>query len=421
MRVMFAVSAWPGHYYPMVPAGWALQAAGHEVRVACAPSQAKAVSSAGLIPVPVLDGMDMVFLTRLRYLWDAQAGNWPYPWLPLHPVTGEEMTDLAEFDFDSYVADHTPQTFGAMYRSFTEAVSFAREWRPDLVLHDPLSTEGALAAAATGVPAVTHLWGPVGTHEPTGLGLKIVPEYPPGTFGRWKVGSLGRDTITHVIDPCPAPLAPPTAATRLPVRFVPYNGPGIAPMWVTEVPKRPRVCVVWGTSTTLMSGRQSFLLPTVVNALAGLDAEIVVTATEADIAALGPLPDGVRAAIRCPLHELLPSCQAIVHHGGAGCVMTALDAGVPQLALSFAIEQGLNGKRVAAAGAGTHIPGHLAEPDHVRAAVTELLQTPSYAEAAQELRGAGHERPVPADLIATLAGIAAGDDAAGGDAAGRAA
>jgi UDP:flavonoid glycosyltransferase YjiC (YdhE family) len=410
MRVMFAVSSWPGHYYPMVPLGWALQAAGHDVRVVCAPSQTDAITRTGLTPVPVLDGMDMVFLTRLRYLWDAQAGNWPYPFMPLHPLTGEEVTDLREFDFDRYMSENTATTFGAMVRSFDAAVKFAKAWQPDLVVHDPLAVEGALAAAALKVPAITHLWGTAGSHEPASSGLAIVPDYPVGTFAKWKVGALGPAAITHVIDPCPEQLAPPIGeATRLPARFVPYNGSGIAPAWVDQPSEKPRVCVVWGTSTSAMSGPKSFLLPAIVEAVAGLDVEVVVTATAEDLATLGDLPDGVRAAERCPLHVLLPTCAAVVHHGGAGCAMTALDAGVPQLALSFAIEQALNGERIANTGAGAHLPGHLATVDSIRAAVSDLLEKPSYAAAAADLRDSAHARPAPADLVAALVRLASGE------------
>ncbi|GAA3343160.1 hypothetical protein GCM10020358_40800 [Amorphoplanes nipponensis] len=233
-----------------------------------------------------------------------------------------------------------------------------------------------------------------------------MPEYPAGTFARWKVGSLGPDAVTHVVDVCPPALAPPTTATRLPVRFVPYNGPGAGPPGDDRPAGRPRVCVVWGTSTTAMSGPRSFALPDIVTALAGLDVEVVVTATAEDLDRLGPLPRGVRGVERCPLRLVLPGCSAVVHHGGAGCTMTAVDAGVPQLGVSFAIEQALNAERVAAAGAGAHLPGHLAGVDTVRAAVTDLLDKPAYAAAARALREDARARPTPADLVSTLAGLA---------------
>jgi UDP:flavonoid glycosyltransferase YjiC (YdhE family) len=407
MRVLFAVSGWAGHWFPMVPLGWALQAAGHEVRVACQPGEAQSLTRAGLTPVPVLDGMDMVFLTRLRYLWDAQAGNWPYPWRPLHPVTGTEVAALDEFDFDAYVSANTGRTFGALARSFAAAADLAGRWRPDLVVHDPLSTEGALAARVAGVPAVVHLWGTTGTHEPAGHGLSIVPTYPPGTFARWKVRDLGPDTVRHVIDPCPARLAPPVgSAETIPVRYVPYNGPGEMPDWLHAEPARPRVAVVWGTSVTVMSGPRSYALPRIVEALAGLDVEVVVTATAADAAALGPLPPLVRVLERFPLRLLLPTCAAVVHHGGAGCVMTALAAGVPQVSVTYAIEQALAGTRIAAAGAGATLPGHLADVPAIRAAVADLLAKPGYGQAATVLRDELDQRPTPAALVDRLCRLA---------------
>lgn len=105
MRVLFTVSDWTGHYYPLVPLGWALQAAGHEVRVACALSQTEPLGRTGLTAVPVMrPGLEMIVQGRLRNYWDAQEGRWPHPGLPPHPLTGEVLTDLAEFDFPAFRA-----------------------------------------------------------------------------------------------------------------------------------------------------------------------------------------------------------------------------------------------------------------------------------------------------------------------------
>ncbi|MBL1106852.1 DUF1205 domain-containing protein [Streptomyces sp. 5-8] len=448
MRVLFTVSAWKGHWYPLVPLGWALQASGHEVRVACAPSQSEDVARAGLTPVPVLGELDMVFLARLQNVWNAQAGRWPYAGLPPHPVTGAPLRSLSEFSFAEFARESGVRLAAPTRVSHDAAVGLARRWRPDLVVHELLSMEGLLAARVLGVPAVLHLWGPAGTHEDE-PGLRLRPEDPTGSFARYGVGELGPDLVEHVIDPCPGALRPRTSARRLPMRYVPYNGPGhsgpghgpghggpglggpghggpgldgslagpitasagepggAARPRVSAGAARPRVCVVWGNSVARMVGPQAAVLPTVVEAVAGLDAEVVVTANAADAAALGPLLPNVRVLRDQPLHQVLPGCAAVVHHGGAGVLMTALAAGVPQLALPCAMDQFLNARRLAGSGAGLAVPAHEAGVARIREAVTALLGRPAHRTAAEELRREIAALPSPLRLVEDLEKLAA--------------
>ncbi|WP_399930730.1 nucleotide disphospho-sugar-binding domain-containing protein [Streptomyces kanamyceticus] len=410
MRVLFVVSDWPAHYAPMIPLGWAFQAAGHDVRVVCTPAQCGPVSDAGLTPVPLLGGPDMVTQARLLYFWQAKAGDRPYPGLPLHPDTGEELGSLDEFDFGDWMKANKREIATAVKGNFEGTVDFARSWGADLVVHDPLAVEGLLAAKVTGVPAVLHAWGPVGIDEEDPL-LRLMPPDPAGFFPRHGVGELGPNLVDHVIDPCPEGLRPPTRAARLPVRYVPYNGPGEMPAWALEPPARPRVCVIWGGSLTRMFGPRSFVVPEVVRALGGLDVDVVLTGTPEDTTALGELPANTRAFERLPLRFLLPGSSAVVHHGGAGCTMTAVAAGVPQLALTFAAEQQANGARVAAAGAGLQLRGDLADAGRIRAWVRRLLDEPSFRTAAGRLREQNLARPTPARLVRTLERLAAGPTA----------
>lgn len=406
MRVLFSVSSWPTHYAAAVPLGWALQAGGHEVRVLCPASQSEPVTRAGLLPIPVLDGMDVAVNNRMSYVREALRGDWPYPWLPLHPITGAPMSAIEDFDLAEYRRDVEPRYAARAARGHDEAVGFARRWRPDLVVHDPVSTEGLLAARVLGVPAALALWGPVGTHE--GGGLDILAEDISHSFERYGFAPFGADTIEDVIDPCPAALEPPLRGRRLPVRFIPYNGGGIAPDWLDEPTGRPRIAVTWSTALTTMSGPNSYVLPRIVAALAGLDAELVLTATRDDVAALGEVPPNVRVLERCPLRLLLAHCDLVVHHGGAGSAMTALAAGVPQLAITFAREQARVGERLEAAGAGRHLPGHLATAGAIRAAGVESLTEPRYAKAADGLRADNASRPTPVRLAARLTELARG-------------
>ncbi len=64
-----------------------------------------------------------------------------------------------------------------------------------------------------------------------------------------------------------------------------------------------------------------------------LDVEVVATLNAEQLDALRPTPPNVRAVDFVPLNELLPSCAAIIHHGGAGTFLTALAHGVPQVVM----------------------------------------------------------------------------------------
>ncbi|MEU0131175.1 MULTISPECIES: nucleotide disphospho-sugar-binding domain-containing protein [unclassified Streptomyces] len=406
MRVLFSVSSWPTHYASMVPLGWALRASGHEVAVLCAPSQTDAVIRAGLRPVPVLDGMEVAVRNRMSYVREALRGEWPYPWLPLHPLTGAVMTSLDDFDLAEYRRTTEREFARRSAEGHDRAVGFARRWRPDLVVHDPVSTEGPLAARVLDVPAALALWGPVGTHEPDGP--DILPEDPGRSFERYGHAPFSADSVDHVVDPCPGSLEPPVRASRLPVRFVPYNGGGTAPEWLDAPGPRPRIAVTWSTALTAMSGPRSYVLPVIVSALAGLDAEVVLTATREDVLALGTVPPSVRVLERCPLEALLAHSDLVVHHGGAGSAMTALAAGVTQLGLTFASEQARVAGRVCEAGAGLHLPGHLATREAIRSAAEDLLSGKARRVAAWSIREENLRRPTPARLVDRLLRLARG-------------
>ncbi|MGW1147806.1 hypothetical protein ACWD6I_22755 [Streptomyces sp. NPDC002454] len=53
MRVLFAVFPAVAHVHPIVPLAWALQNAGHDVRVAIHPDAVDLVTEAGLAAVPL--------------------------------------------------------------------------------------------------------------------------------------------------------------------------------------------------------------------------------------------------------------------------------------------------------------------------------------------------------------------------------
>lgn len=413
MRVLFTVSNWTTHWMPMVPQAWALQAAGHEVRVLCAREQEQAVSWAGLTPVPVLEAVDQAVKARTHNFAQARAGRWPFTALPPHPITGQPLLSLDEFEPQEWMRDNWDSLLAMAQRGSDAAVEFARRFRPDLILHDMVSLEGPLLGRVLGVPAVLHLWGPTGPDDPVpgtpaDAGASFVPPDLYGIFERHGAGEMGPGIFAHVIDPSPASLAPPLRAERLSVRHVPYNGPGALPSWLHTPPSRPRVCVVWGTSVTRMFGPASFAVPRIVEALAGLDLEVVLTVTRADLEGVGAVPANVRLVEQLPLRLVLLDCALVIHHGGAGCVMSGLAAGVPQLALPNALDQEIVAQRIADAGGARSVHNSVATPDLIRSAALGLLDGAGARVAAGKLRLEIESAPSPSALVTSLESLAAG-------------
>jgi UDP:flavonoid glycosyltransferase YjiC (YdhE family) len=388
----------------MVPLGWALRGAGHEVAVACSPGQAAAVTAAGLSAVPVLGELDMTYMSRFANVCAAKAGGWTYPWPPLHPVTGAPV-DVADFDLAAFAPRAKRLIATESEKGFAAALSLAESWRPDVIVHDRLSADGLLAAKVRGIPAVAHLWGPVGTDE-TAPGLYPLPIDYTGAFARHGAGQLDADALEYVIDPCPSPLAPPIRGTRLDARYVPYNGPGQDTGPSTQ--SRRMICLIWSNSMSATYGSGAYLIPTILEALGDVDVDVLLPAHRDDASLLRQGEPSPRVTVleQTPLHLLLPRCAAVIHHGGAGCAMTALAAGLPQLALTFGAEQGAIGARLAAFGAARHVPGQEATADRVRAEVEGLLGDDSHAKAAASLADENQERPTPAALVKTLEELA---------------
>ncbi len=405
MRVLFAVSDYSAHYFPMVPLGWALQAAGHEVRVACHPSQERPVSRAGLVPVPVQGGPDMMERGRIFYFFAAQqAGGTPLG-MPLHPVTGKVVESFKDFDFPRYKRENRDRNVAGVSASMDAVIEFARDWRPDLVVHDVLNLEGLLAAQVLGIPAVCHLWGAIGTDEGE-AGVNLVPVDHNRDFERHGVGPMSAELIRYVVDPCPPRIAAPSKALRLPVRYLPYNGPGPSTDIGLGRAEQPRVCVIWGNSLSGLLGPRSFLVPTILEGLAGLDIEVLVACHPDAVEQVGPLPANATLLGYTPLKLLLPECDLVVYHGGAGCGMTAVCEGTPHLGLPFTPEQTAHARRVASAGLGIVHNGQTVTPAEIGASARELLADPGYRSAAAELRDEMAQRPTPAALVADLEKLA---------------
>jgi len=406
MRVLFTASNARGHYYCMVPLGWALQAAGHEVRVACPPAESVHVGRAGLVPVPVLDGPDLNRWAMLTRYQEAVAGDGGPCGPPLHPFTGEPVADLAEFDIERESARFMADCVTALERSFDAAVEFGRSWAPDLVVHDLMTPEGALVARLGGVPAVYHSLGLFGAAE-TEPGVDLGLEDPSESFARHGAEPWHRSQIEHVLDPSPESALPPHgSARRLAVRYIPYNGPGAVPDWLARRPRGGRICLLWGYSASIMYGLDVPTLRYAVEAAVATGAEVVLTASPQQAGALGELPGSVRVLQGFPVHLLLEHSDLVIHHGGANSLMNAAAAGLPQLALTLSADHVVFGRRMARTGAVEMLAGLTAGPGEIASALDRVLTDSRYRSAARRLGAEIAAHPTPHELVPVLEKLA---------------
>ena len=390
MRVLFVTVPWPTHFYGFVPLAWALQLAGHEVRVACQPSNLDAVATCGLSAVRV--GRDVDFIQTFADVAEA--------------MFVADGRDRAPGDGEPVETEVIRRFAGISDAMVDDVVQMASAWRPDLIGYEPAAYAAPVAAAVRGVPSVRVPWGPDIQH----LGAHLEGPALRGMLDRFGLDTV--DTLgTLTVDPSPPSMQMGSPVTRRTMRYVPFNGPGVMPISLLEPVRHPRVCLTWGTSTTRLGGPSTFLLPYAVRAAAELGAEVVVAVAKEQVPLLGELPEQVRVVHGVPLHALLPTCDAIVHQGGAGTTLTAAASGIPQVVVPQLGDQAINAVRLADTGAGLvcwrrGLPGDALQP-LIRATLDELIgDRDRYAEAAARLRKEIEAQPTPAEMVRVLAELA---------------
>lgn len=386
MRVLFATWPWRNHFNPMVPLGWALRAAGHEVVVACHPSFARTITQAGLpaLPVGAEVDLDEVLRTAVRSsTWRPRPEGRSDAENPLKRRKGLTVLRVAAASADAMADD---------------ALRFARRWRPDLVVFEPMGFLGPLLGAALGVPALRQLWTIDFLAD-----IRLVQEEILGPvaerLGIGAVDALG----TASIDPCPPRMQAPYDNRRIPARYVPYNGPAVEPAWLREPPHRPRICVTWGTSAAGLDLGEAFLAPDVVRALAGREVEVVVAVVSAQRELFGTPPANVVHLGPLPLDLVLPTCDALIHQGGGGTLMTAMKNAVPQFAIPYLPDATFNAGYVEGTGAGRTLFGGEASQQRLAAELdTFLSNLDRYQAAADRLHAEHLALPSVAEMVGCL-------------------
>jgi len=206
------------------------------------------------------------------------------------------------------------------------------------VHHTPLGVAGQLVAARLGVPSVLHAvgFGHTGAHVRM-INNTLAPAYE-------RHGLEGPTPVASWLDIAPPSMSSTAEPRRWFMRYVPYNGGGRLPDWLSATRERPRVTVTLGTVRPVVDGVSP--VKWVVDAARETDAEFVLALGGGDLSALGTLPDNVRPVGWIPLGLLLARSDAVIHHGGSGTTLTALDAGLPQIVLGEGADRPANAAAV---------------------------------------------------------------------------
>lgn len=394
----------------MVPLAWALLAAGQDVRVASGPSLAPAITAAGLPAVSVgYESAAPAFLAAAAEgaKLENELTDWSEPFLDRQ-------------DWDTLLLRYqmsVPMAFG-LYNDclVDDLVAHAREWRPDLILWEALTYAGPVAAAASGARHARVNW----MHDIYGAMREVFLQLRAADPERrredplrdWFEGHLERygcvfdETMTTgelTFDLVPPSQQFTTGLVRVPMRPVGYQGPAVLPDWLREPPHRPRVCITAGTSFADTLGVEFMDLGAMVDAMGDLDVEVVAAVTQAQAAGLPHRPPNLRHAGFVPLRFLMPSCSALLHHGGFGSWSCALLTGVPQHITSIRHgDMSVKGDFLVRTGAGLLRHPRSLTSEQLCEDVTRLIEDPALRAASAQLKAEALSLPSPADVVGRL-------------------
>lgn len=360
MRILVVASPMVGHVLPLLPLAGALRNARHEVLLATGPEGMSAARSSGLQARDVAPGL------RVGSSFGKVALR--------HPLLAYRSSDGRDRG-----TRFVGMLFAGLGSRMLEGLSaLADEWLPDLVVQEPLAGAGGLVAAERRIPVVLvnmTLFDAEALFASTVAAMGAPARFPPPA------------TVYHT-----APPGLVTFRSGRPLRFVPVAGGDIpAPPDLTRPGDRPRVVV---SRSTVADPRPDHLMRRVVAVAGDADVDVVLARPDERVAGRA-LPANVRTTGWLPFPAVFPAAAGVVHHGGAGTLLTALAAGTPQLLAPGSGDRRVNGEMLARSGAGLAVPA-----EEITARDLERLATDeSLASAARTLAAEIASMPSPAEVV----------------------
>jgi hypothetical protein len=387
MRVLFAAVPAHGHTYPLVPLAVAFQSLGAEVLFATG-SQFQ-----DRLPVPTALGAEPGWRLvdgHAEAFRDRPGGRPP-------------DDDFARVLFVDITSPHLLEPTSAV----------VEKWRPDLVVVEQTNVAGVVAAKRVAAPTALFSvvgWGP----RWDGVYDAAIERWGPELRGSdGSAVAAVADLVDVFLEAHPAFLRearagsqdaafaslPPFPTLDLAPHAWSEAGPPL-PDWLTrdrEPGEPPRVLLTLGT----IFGNVATLLA-VADEVVAAGCEVLAVTGRADLSDVAHEHPRVHVEPFVDQVSVLRHVDLVVHHGGSGTVLGAVQHGLPQVVVPQGADQFWNGNRLVEQGAARVVlPG--AAPGSVRAAVTALVD-PAAPERAAARRLQAHlaELPEPAVVAAEL-------------------
>lgn len=411
MRVLFTLFPSLSHLFPVVPVAHALQAAGHEVCVAFH----EGLFEQDLAGATTAAGLDCVTLGSRSELTEAVAvherdrdGRRAARSLALDPQGGDGWESGSMTLVGLLSLYHPTRAEGDRWPMVDALVDFCRAWKPDLVLWDPLTPPASVAARVSGAAHARLLWGldnvaRISRLQPPGRNLLL--DWMQPFLERYGLHSAEEMLLGQwSVELTPPKLRLPADLNYLPVRRIPYAGATTVPSWLYAPSDRPRVCLTLGMSTRRTPEASTSLpLREVLDHAASWDAEVVATLSDEQLAAAGELPPNVRRVGFMPLGLLLPTCTAIIHHGGGGTFAAAVAHRVPQIVAPLPRwDEVTTGRYLEQRGAGLMLTRDEVCAESVSERLAWVLKDDSFTAGAAVLHRDSMASPSPAEAVGPL-------------------
>jgi UDP:flavonoid glycosyltransferase YjiC (YdhE family) len=381
VRVLVTCIPQTGHIAPLLPLAEAFAAQGDDVVVASGVDAAAPVTARGLAFRETGPSFGEWF-AALR----GRTRGMPGDGLP---------PDRVERYF-------LPRLFGEVGTALVvdDLMVLAEEFRPDLLVFDPVMFAAPLVGAKHGVPTLQHTVGPL--YDPATLELVADAVSPIwrefGVDVPERAGMYAGTTAAI----CPPSLDPAMQGLPRLLQLRPTSPPRADPPPPShryDDPDRPLVYVTLGT----FSNNDLELFRLVLTALQDEKVNVLVTVgRDNEPGALAPVPANAHVAQFLPQGDVLPRCAAAVHHAGAGTTFGILAHGLPSVALPQSADNFTIADRLAAAGAARVLPPGTVTADAVRAAVWGVLTDGHYRDAAGRLAAEIATMPSPQEVAAQL-------------------